>query len=198
MLQRLALVLVLLGGVAHAEPSEPDNSMHHLHFGLGFESSYGGGEADHVLRVFAGNDRVYGTGAVRGAIGIGGTASGGCAGPCTTSTACPSGCFNRWDIGPELVAGLRFHEAVGAVDTRVYASAAPLVTSVEGYGAGVGFRGAVGASWVPLYGHLIDYEDRHNRTMLSLVTLVLPWQGEVVYEHDDGANRVGFLLGWGV
>jgi hypothetical protein len=190
-------IFVLAPARAHADPdaspSDDDRLLEHIHFGIGFDSTRGGGHTANLFRAEAGDERLYGTGSVRPALGLGVTVGGGCFNTDHVMPVPPGACDHMAEIGPELVAGLRFHSKDVKIDSRVYASISPLVDQIADRGDGVGVRAAIGATWLPLYAKLMGDDPGP-----SLLLFFLPWQGEIVYEHEAGSTRAGFSVMWGI
>jgi hypothetical protein len=220
----VVLAIALASPLTHAESLDPAPTADpvadlaaHLRLSVGGEATFGGDHTASLFRATTGYDHVYGSGLIRPAAGLGVTVGAGCyfannrdqlEMPQPTSRAgapidratvgadqdSSDRCASLFDFGPELVVGLRIHTPPSSIDTRLYASAAPLLYRIAGQDAGLGVRAAAGMTLVNLYRKLWDAPDAGP----SFLLVFMPWQAEVVYEHEAGADRVGFSLAYGI
>jgi hypothetical protein len=176
-------------------PFDPDHAPNdfELHVNGGMELTGGGGAFAAGFRGRVGIGRAFGRGSVRPAVAVGTMFGAG-----TISVDDPRSLDGSLDIhvrtyGPEAQVALRFLDG-GSIDSRIFASAALLRTSMDSRlmydrvpgvsGASkTGVRLSIGANWA----------DRAIGT-----TILLPNQAELVYERDAGSNRYGVMLGWGI
>lgn len=160
------------------------------------------GVSTDAVRIHGGLTQAFGGGSVRPFIGAGGTFAGGELHKDDMRALDGTLSLGYLEYGPEAMVGLRFVDG-GYADTRIFASAAYLFTSIDqriaiDAVAGVGntshgFRAALGANWADKLGAL-SMRDRQIGWMIFLV----PQQIELDYETSLGTTRYGVTLSYGI
>ncbi|MEO8698915.1 MAG: hypothetical protein ABI867_02695 [Kofleriaceae bacterium] len=149
-------------------PAHADNPVM-PHVNAGLEVMGGDAAIELASRVHLGASRSFGAGTLRPSLGFG-----------ITFAAGYLEDIPYRDVGPELQVGLRVGDG-GLVDNRVFAAAAVLQT---------GMRLSLGAS---IAGLVKDLHTPHGYLLI-----VMPQQLELAWTRDDGANRFGAVLSYGI
>ena len=154
-------------------------------------------------RSHVGADLVLGDAGVRPSLGVGATIGFGQLSADDPRALDGSVDFGYLDYGPELALGLRWVDG-GLVDTRVFVSAAYLVTDlddrlmldpIDGVGGTRGLRAAIGANWADAMWRIAGQDRSKNSG--DFVLYFMPTQAELAWVRSGGSDRFGATLAWG-
>jgi hypothetical protein len=181
----LGLVVVLAPALAWGDSLDAP-AFDEWHMTLGGEATVGGDKLAVGFRGGGGFGHTFGEGHLRPSLGLCLTIGGGSLEDRATSKA-----VEYYDIGPQLIAGLRFHGSDDrTLHDHVFTTFAVTRASVDHVGE-TSERVSLGINWLPELG---DYLGAHRGSLLWIV----PHQGEVVYQRLDDANRFGVALMYGI
>lgn len=191
-----ALAAVAGPGIARASPGDLG-----LELGAGIEMLGREGVTSEVFHLDVLAEESFGTGRVRPLLALGGMLSSGALQVSDPRALDGTVALGITALGPEARVGLRFGDN-DHVNNRLYASLAlarvfhdrrldiePVGTVRSG--SRYGMRVALGASWFSSLVHA-------NYKSWDVLAVLVPGQGELVWQRDLAGDRFGVFAGWGL